>query len=72
MLTHSPHRPLIRFLLALGMASAQLLCAADSSTQERADRFLSLVNASYQALYYVESQAQWNAATDVTPAHDAA
>jgi len=70
--TCSPHRPLIRFFLALNIAAAQLLCAADSNTQERADRFLSLVNASYQALYYVESQAQWNAATDVTPAHDAA
>jgi peptidyl-dipeptidase A len=47
--------------------------ATDSSAlQERADRFLSLVNASYQALNYVESEAQWKAATDVTPAHDAA
>lgn len=47
--------------------------AADiSAVQERADRFLALVNASYRALYYVESEAQWKAATDVTPAHDAA
>lgn len=47
--------------------------AADgSAVQERADRFLSFVNSSYQALYYVESEAQWKAATDVTPAHDAA
>ena len=41
-------------------------------TQERADRFLSLVNASYQALYRVNSNAQWAALTDVSPLHDAA
>ena len=40
--------------------------------QERADRFLSLVNAGYQALYRVESEAQWKASTDVKPEHDAA
>ena len=40
--------------------------------QERANRFLELVNAAFQALYRVESEAQWAAATDVTPAHDAA
>ena len=43
-----------------------------SSIQERADRFLSLVNSSYQALSTVASRAQWEAATDVTPEHDAA
>lgn len=48
------------------------LNAASSPLQERADRFLSLVNASYQSLYTVNSEAQWLAATDVTPAHDAA
>ena len=42
-----------------------------SALQERADRFLDLVNAGYQALYRVESEAQWFAATDVSPAHDA-
>jgi peptidyl-dipeptidase A len=42
------------------------------AVQERADRFLALVNAGYQALYQVNSEAQWAAATDVTPAHDAA
>ena len=62
----------------LPCALALLACvpfagAADTGpTQERADRFLSLVNASYQALAYVENEAQWKAATDVTPAHDAA
>src|SRR5438445_13200783 len=45
---------------------------AAATAQERADRFLNLVNASYQALYRVESEAQWLAATDVSPVHDAA
>jgi len=40
--------------------------------QERADRFLKLANAGYQALYRVNSEAQWQAVTDVTPEHDAA
>ncbi|MBL9168733.1 MAG: M2 family metallopeptidase [Verrucomicrobiales bacterium] len=38
---------------------------------ERADQFLTLVNAGYQALYRVESEAQWLAGTDVTAVHDA-
>src|ERR1051326_9123526 len=45
---------------------------AATSPQERADDFLKLVNASYQALYRVESEAQWLAAPDVSPEHDAA
>jgi peptidyl-dipeptidase A len=40
--------------------------------QERADRFLGLLNAGYQALARVESEAEWAAKTDVTEAHDAA
>nr|MBA3544614.1 M2 family metallopeptidase [Chthoniobacterales bacterium] len=40
--------------------------------QERANHFLELVNAGYQALYKVNSEAQWNAVRDVTPEHDAA
>lgn len=52
--------------------AAFALHAADPVLQDRAERFLNLVNAGYQALYRVESEAQWNAATDVTPAHDAA
>jgi len=40
--------------------------------QDRADRFLKLVNAGYQALYAVNSEAVWAAATDVKPEHDAA
>ena len=43
-----------------------------SPIQERADRFLTLVNAGYQALYRVNNEALWLASTDVTPAHDAA
>src|SRR3954469_25668170 len=44
----------------------------NSEVQQRADRFLELVNAAYQQLYRVLSEAQWAAATDVSPAHDAA
>ena len=43
-----------------------------SLMQQRADRFLSLVNEGYKALYTVQSEAQWDASTDVSPAHDAA
>jgi peptidyl-dipeptidase A len=46
--------------------------ADTNPTQERADRFLALVNSAYQAISTVESNAQWNAVTDVTPMHDAA
>lgn len=47
--------------------------AADTNpTQERADRFLALVNSSYKALITLEGQAQWDALTDVSPVHDAA
>jgi len=42
------------------------------SLEERATRFLHLVNAGHEALSRVENEAQWKAATDVTPAHDAA
>ena len=45
---------------------------AKSPIQERADRFLALANAGYQALFRVNSEAQWKAITDVTPVHDAA
>jgi peptidyl-dipeptidase A len=63
----------MRPLSALLPLAALALAAAPkpSALQERADRFLKTVNAAYQALYYVESKAQWAAATDVTPAHDA-
>src|SRR4029450_44031 len=48
------------------------LTFAASPIQERADRFLKLANAGYQALYRVNREAQWLAVTDVTPEHDAA
>ena len=56
------------FLLLLFSPAA----LATSPIQERADRFLKLANAGYQALYRVNSEAQWAAVTDVTPDHDAA
>src|SRR5262249_5927224 len=46
--------------------------ATKSAIQERADRFLALANAGYQAVFRVNSEAQWNAITDVTAEHDAA
>src|SRR5438309_10312024 len=48
------------------------LTFAASPIQEQADRFLALANAGFQALYRVNSEAQWQAVTDVTPEHDAA
>src|SRR6267142_3845543 len=56
------------FLLLL----LRLTAFSASPVQERADRFLKLANAGYQALYRVNSEAQWLAVTDVTPEHDAA
>src|SRR6201997_4833102 len=67
---HRPN-PLIR-TISLLLGSAALAVAAPSPVQERADRFLALANAGFQALYRVNSEAQWLAVTDVTPQHDAA
>jgi peptidyl-dipeptidase A len=67
-------RVLFRFLLLLIFVFLVLpfnLHGA-SPIQERADRFLALANAGYQAVFRVNSEAQWNAMTDVTPEHDAA
>lgn len=58
--------------LSLLLVSAVFALAAPSPIQERADRFLALVNAGYKGLVRVSSEAQWLAVTDVTPAHDAA
>src|SRR5438874_4282169 len=58
------------FSLVLSILLPPALFAA-SSIQERADRFLKLANAGYQALYRTNSEAQWLAVTDVTPEHDA-
>src|SRR6266487_1763980 len=61
------------FPMALAvMLSSSLAMSAALPIQERADRFLKLTNAGYQALYRVNSEAQWLAVTDVTPEHDAA
>jgi peptidyl-dipeptidase A len=48
--------------------------AADSTAALRseADQFLAFVNPIYKALETVDSAAQWDALTDVTPEHDAA
>jgi peptidyl-dipeptidase A len=65
--------PLRSVAFGLLLALAPLAQASDTNpTQERADRFLHLVNASYKALYTVNSEAQWLADTDVSPVHDAA
>src|SRR5881296_2948738 len=60
------------FLLPVFFFVLSLKTFASSPIQERADRFLKLTNAGYQALYRVNSEAQWLAVTDVTPEHDAA
>jgi peptidyl-dipeptidase A len=63
----------LALVAALALLPASRAVGADTNPfQERADRFLALVNASYQAIYYVESEAQWKALTDVSPVHDAA
>src|SRR6476661_3621619 len=58
--------------ISLFLISATVTLAAPSPIQERADRFLALANAGFQSLYRVNSEAQWQAVTDVTPEHDAA
>jgi peptidyl-dipeptidase A len=68
----TPYFQVLLFLLVPPLLSWSARADSPSPLQERADRFLSLVNAGYKALYTVESEAQWDAATDVTPAHDAA
>ena len=67
-------QPIFRFLSLcfLIFIAFRLTTFAASPIQERADRFLALANAGYQAVFRVNSEAQWNAMTDVTPEHDAA
>src|SRR5438876_6286207 len=62
---------LSHFLLLLILSPSPTIAATKSPVQERADRFLALANAGYQALFRVNSEAQWLAVTDVTPEHDA-
>jgi peptidyl-dipeptidase A len=59
-------------VVAIGGAVAAAETQSHLSPQPRAELFLRLANAGYQALSRVEAEAQWEAATDVTPAHDAA
>jgi len=61
----------MRFLPAL-VLGIPLLAQAVNPYQDRADRFLRVVDAGYQALTYVQQQASWAASTDVSAAHDAA
>ncbi len=69
-------RCLLLVLLALPLAAtlglAPAPAVAKSEIQDRADRFLTVVNASFKALRTVANNADWDAATDVTPEHDAA
>ena len=67
-----PRYKLFGFCFLIFFLLLPLPTFAVSPIQERADRFLALANAGYQALYRVNSEAQWLAVTDVTPAHDAA
>src|SRR3989442_1380502 len=66
------HRSKSSFLVPFLLLLLPSVDFGASPIQERADHFLSLANAGYQALYRVNSEAQWNAVTDVTPEHDAA
>ena len=66
---HPRHPLLVCFTILL---STIVTAPAATPVQERADDFLALVNAGYQALTRVNQEALWVAATDVTPAHDAA
>ncbi len=55
----------------MGIPTIMLLAQSVSMpVQERADRFLATVNATYKALSYVQAEAQWAAMTDVKPEHD--
>jgi peptidyl-dipeptidase A len=61
----------MRLLPAL-LLSVPLAAQMTAPIQDRADRFLKVVNAGYQSLTYVAAEASWLAASDVTPEHDAA
>jgi peptidyl-dipeptidase A len=62
----------LRIITVLFVWSVFTTFAAERAAQERADDLLKLVNAAYQSLYKVQSEAQWKASTDVKPEHDAA
>jgi peptidyl-dipeptidase A len=70
------HRPRISCLFLLLLLTLILPFVAFAATkppiEERADHFLALANSGYQALFRVNTEAQWLAVTDVTPEHHAA
>lgn len=70
MIRRSSFGRIVFVLISLSLIDRPAFAA--SALQERADQFLKLANAGYQALYRVNSEAQWSAVTDVTPEHDAA
>lgn len=62
----------LRGAAVAALLAASVSFAADANpTQERADRFLLLVNSAYKSLVTLEGNAQWKALTDVSPLHDA-
>lgn len=61
---------LLAFLPVFLTPTRAQVSSAPDSWETRASQFLELVNAGYQALYRVNSEAQWLASTDVSPAHD--
>jgi len=61
----------MRLLPAL-ILGVPMIAQSFSPHQDRADRFLKLVNAAYQSLVTVQSEALWAASTDVKPESDAA
>ena len=63
--------PLRGAVVAVLLAASVVLAADANPTQERADRFLALVNSAYKSLVTLEGNAQWKALTDVSPVHDA-
>src|SRR5437762_12522844 len=69
-----PRNKFLNILLAslLLILRSTAFAEAKSPMQERADRFLALANAGYQAVFKVNSETQWTAVTDVTAEHDAA
>ncbi len=61
----------MRLLPAL-VLGIPLVAQTANPFQERADTFLKVVEAGYQALATVQQEASWNASTDVKPVNDAA
>ena len=64
--------PRLAFLALLGSGLLPLRADQAPPIQERADRFLELANASYQALITLRESTDWDATADVTPVNEAA